>query len=117
MTPILRARLNSCDSRGLSLDCGNGAAMRIVALADDLVRVTLLRGREVRQKRTWSVPAFEEGDTDWAGRARLDDSSWSAVATKITASPRHVALATGALRLTITLDGFQIGRASCRERV
>ena len=108
MKPILRARLNSCDSRGLTLDCGDGAAMRIVALADDLVRVTALRGGEVRQKRTWAVPAFGEGDTDWAGRARLDDSSWPAVATEITASPTHVALATRALRLTVTLDGFRM---------
>ncbi len=108
MTPILRARLNSRDSRGLTLDCGDGAAMRIVALADDLVRVTALRGGEVRQKRTWAVPAFGEGDTDWAGRARLDDSSWPAVATEITASPTHVSLATRALRLTLTLDGFRM---------
>ncbi len=108
MKPILRARLTSCDSRSLTLDCGDGAAMRIVALADDLVRVTALRRGEVRQKRTWAVPAFGEGDTDWAGRPRLDDSSWPAVATEITASPTHVALATRALRLTVTLDGFRM---------
>ena len=60
--------------------------MRIVALAGDLVRVTVLRGGKVRQKRTWAVSAFGEDDTGWAGRARLDDSSWPAVATEITAS-------------------------------
>jgi len=108
MKPILRARVNACDSRGLTLDCGDGAAMRIVALADDLVRVMVLRGGDVRQKRTWAVPAFGEADTDWEGRARLDDSSWPAVATEITASPTHVALATRALRLTLTLDGFRM---------
>uniref|UniRef100_UPI003F95D67B TIM-barrel domain-containing protein n=1 Tax=Roseiarcus sp. TaxID=1969460 RepID=UPI003F95D67B len=108
MKPILRARLTSSNSRGLTLDCGDGAAMRIVALADDLVRVTVLRGGEVRQKRTWAVPAFGEADTDWAGRARLDDSSWPAVATEITTSPTHVAMATRALRLFVTLDGFRI---------
>jgi alpha-glucosidase len=107
MKPILRGRLNEYDSRGLTLDCGDGAAMRIVALADDMVRVTLLRGGDVRQKRTWAVPAFGETDTDWAGRARLDDSSWPAVETKITASPTHVSLATRALRLTLTLDGLR----------
>ena len=108
MKPILRARLNACDARGLTLDCGGGAAMRIVALADELVRVTLLRGGEVRQKRTWAVPAYGEGDTDWAGRARLDDSAWPAVATEIAASPARVVLATRALRLTVTLDGFRM---------
>ena len=54
MKLILRARLTSRESGGLTLDCGDGAAMRIVALADDLVRVTALRGGEVRQKRTWA---------------------------------------------------------------
>ena len=69
MKPILRARLSASDVRGLMLDCGDGMPMRIVALAEDLVRITLLRGGEVRQKRTWSVPAYGEADTDWAGRA------------------------------------------------
>ena len=108
MKPILRARLNSHDSRGLMLDCGDGTAMRIVALADDLIRITALRGGEVRQKRTWAVPAFAEADTDWVGRARLDDSSWPTVATEITASPTRVELTTRALRLTLTLDGFRM---------
>src|SRR5271166_3291837 len=108
MKPILRARLTSSNSRGLTLDCGDGAQMRIAVLADDLVRVTVLRGGEVRQKRTWAVPAFGQEDTDWAGRARLDDSSWPAVAPEITASPTHVALTTRALRLSVTLDGFRM---------
>jgi alpha-glucosidase len=108
MKPILRTRLNACDARGLTLDCGDGAAMRIVALADDIVRVIVLHGGEVRQKRTWAVPAFGQEDTDWAGRERLDDSSWPAVATKITASLIHVAAAMRALRLNLTLDRFRI---------
>src|SRR5271155_3386043 len=107
MKPILRALLKSRDSRGFTLDCGDGAEMRIVALAEDLVRVTLLRGGELRQKRTWAVPAFGGGDTDRAGRDRLDDSSWPAVAIEITASSTQVALATRALRLTVTLDPFR----------
>jgi hypothetical protein len=49
-------------------------------------RDTALRGGEVRQKRTWAVPAYGQEDTDWSGRARLDDSSWPSVATDITAS-------------------------------
>ena len=48
MKPILRAYLSACDSRRLTLDCGDSAAMRIVALTDDIVQVTLLRGGEVR---------------------------------------------------------------------
>src|SRR3984957_16280281 len=108
MKPILHACLNAYDSPCLMLDCGDGAAMRIVALADEIVRVTLLRGGEVRQKRTWSVPAFGTADTDWSGRARLDDSSWPAVAIEITTSPAQVALATRALQLSVTLNGFRM---------
>ena len=108
MKPILRARLSESNARGLMLDCGEGAAMRIVALQDDLVRVTLLRGGKVRQKRTWAVPAHGQDDTDWSGRDRLDDSSWPAAATEVAASPSHVALATRALRLTVALDGFRM---------
>ena len=108
MKPILRARLTSCDSRSLTLDCGEGVGMRIVALQDDLVRVTALRGGEVRQERTWAVPAYGKDDTDWEGRARLDDSSWPAVATEITASQTQVKLATRALCLTLTLDRFRM---------
>jgi alpha-glucosidase len=108
MKPILRARLIASDSRSVRLDCGDGAEIRIVALAEDLVRVTLLRGGQLRQKRTWAVPAFGREDTDWAGRDRLDDSSWPAVAIEITASSTQVALATRALRLSVTLDGFRM---------
>jgi alpha-glucosidase len=108
MKPILRARLIPSDSRSLRLDCGDGAEIRIVAIAEDLVRVTLLRGGEVRQKRTWAVPAFGREDTDWAGRDRLDDSSWPAVAIEIAASSTKVALMTRALRLTVTLDPFRM---------
>jgi len=108
MKPVLRARLTASDARSLKLDCGEGAEMRIAALADDIVRVTLLRAGELRQKRTWSVPAFGQADTGWAGRDRLDDSSWPAVATEITAQPTHVALATRALRLIVTLEPFRM---------
>ena len=52
MKPILSGRLSSRDGRGFTLDCGDDLTMRIVALAEDLVRVTVLRGGEVRQKRT-----------------------------------------------------------------
>ena len=76
MKPILHGRLSSRDRRGFRLDCGDGLSMRVVALAEDLVRVTVLRGGEARQKRSWSVPAYGAEDTEWAGRARLDDTSW-----------------------------------------
>ena len=108
MKPIRRARLAATDARGLTLDCGAGAAMRIVALQDDLVRIILLRGGKVRQRRTWAVPAYGQDDTDWAGRDRLDDSSWPAVPTEIAATPAQVSLATRALRLTVSLDAFRM---------
>ena len=86
MKPLLRARLQSRRSRGFTLACDDDATIRVTALQPDLVRVTLLRDGEVRQKRTWSVPARGESDTPWAGRARLDDSSWPAVPVELTAT-------------------------------
>src|ERR1700690_949529 len=86
MKPLLRARLQSRRSRGFTLACDDDATIRVTALQPDLVRVTLLRGGEVRQRRTWSVPAYGESDTPWAGRARLDDSSWPAVPLELTAT-------------------------------
>ncbi len=108
MKPILSARLQSRDARGFTLDCGEARALRIVALAEDIVRVTLTRGGEVRQKRSWSVPAYGAADVEWAGRPRLDDSSWPAAALEIEATDDAVSLATRALRLTVTLQGLRI---------
>ena len=109
MKPILRARLASSDDRGFMLDCGDGAAMRIVALRRRPRPASrCCAGARSRQKRTWAVPAYGEADTDWAGRARLDDSSWPAVATEIAASPTQVTLTTQALRLAVTLDRFRM---------
>ena len=108
MKPILHARVESCDHRALTLACDNAATMRIAALQPDLVRVTLLRNDRLRQHRTWSVPAYGQSDTPWAGRDRLDDSSWPAVPVEIKATDDEVVLATEALRLTITLRGLRM---------
>jgi alpha-glucosidase len=108
MKPILNARLSSRDGRGVTLDCGDDHTMRIVALAEDLVRVTVLRGGDVRQKRSWSVPAYGTDDTEWAGRLRLDDASWPPAPVEIEASEAAVSLATRALRLNVTLHGLRM---------
>ena len=104
MKPLLRARLQSRCPRGFTLACDDEATIRVAALQPDLVRVTLLRAGEVRQKRSWSVPARSEPDTPWAGRARLDDSSWPAIPVELTATEAELTLATRAMRLTVRLD-------------
>src|SRR5271168_2572583 len=108
MKPLLRARLLSRRSRGFTLACDDDATIRVTALQPDLVRVTLLRGGEVRQPRTWSVPACGESDTPWAGRARLDDKSWPAVPVELTATEAELSLATQAMRLTVRLDPLRM---------
>ena len=108
MKPILHARLQSHDHRGFSLACDGGVTMRIAALAPDLVRVTVLRDGRARQNRTWSVPAYGQSDTDWAGRLRLDDSSWPATPVDIAVKDDEAVLATQALRLTVTLRGLRM---------
>ena len=77
-------------------------------LAEDLVRVTVLRGGELRQKRSWAVPAYGAVDTEWTGRPRLDDASWPRVSVEIEASESAVALSTNALRLNVTLRGLRM---------
>src|ERR1700722_3238987 len=108
MKPLLRARLQSRCSRGFTLACDDDATIRVTALQPDLVRVTLLRGGEVRQQRTWSVPACGESDTPWAGRTRLDDSSWPAVPLELTATEAELSLVTQAMRLTVRLDPLRM---------
>ena len=108
MKPLSRARLQSPCSRGFTLACDDDATLRVVALQPDLVRVTLLRGGATRQKRSWSVPARGEPDTPWAGRARLDDSSWPVIPVELTATEAKLSLATEAMRLTVQLDPLRM---------
>ena len=86
MKPILQARLQTREERGLVLASAGGVTIRIVALQPDLIRVTMLRDGRLRQDRTWSVPPYGREDTEWAGRARLDDLSWPAIPIEITAT-------------------------------
>jgi alpha-glucosidase len=108
MRPLSRARLADRSARGFTLDAENRAALRVVGLRPDLVRVTLLRDGEVRQRRTWSVPAPGEDDTPWAGRTRLDDGGWPEIPLEFSATDVSVSLATSALRLTVALDPLRM---------
>jgi alpha-glucosidase len=108
MKPILRARLQSRDISGFTLACGDDASFRIAALQPDLIRVTLLRGGRLRQRRTWSVPAFGKADTPWEGRDRLDDSARPPVSCEVAAGDAEAVLVTQALRLTVRLNPLQM---------
>jgi alpha-glucosidase len=103
MKPLSQARLQSRCSRGFTLACNDDATLRVVALQPDLVRVTLLRGGETRQSRTWSVPPRGESDTPWVGRRRLDDGSWPVIPVELTATEAKLSLATQAMRLMVQL--------------
>jgi alpha-glucosidase len=104
MKPLLRARIQSRCSQGFTLACDDDVTIRVAALQPDLVRVTLLRHGELRQKRSWSVPAHGDSDADWAGRARLDDSSWPTIPFEVAVTEAQLDLTTQALRLTVRLD-------------
>jgi alpha-glucosidase (family GH31 glycosyl hydrolase) len=61
MKPLLRARLQSRRSRGFTLACDDDATIRVTALQPDLVRVTLLRGGEVRWPSLLAAPVTSPG--------------------------------------------------------
>jgi alpha-glucosidase len=108
MKPILRSRVQTKDQRGLVLACADGVTIRIVALQPDLIRVTALRNGRLRQNRTWSVPPYGREDTEWAGRARLDDHSWPAIPVEITMTEDEATLVTQALRLKVDLRRLRL---------
>jgi len=111
MKPILCARLQSRDVSGFTLACDDGATFRIVALLPDLVRVTLLRGGRLRQRRTWAVPAFGEADTPWEGRDRLGEGAYPPVSCEVAVNDAQAVLATQALRLTVHLNPLHLNWA------
>ncbi|WP_158816422.1 glycoside hydrolase family 31 protein [Methylocapsa sp. S129] len=108
MKPILRARVQSQDQRGLLLACEENVTIRITALRPDLVRVTLLRNGRLRQNRSWSTLPDGERDAEWAGRDRLDDSLWPPIPMEITQTDAEATLRTEAMRLTIALNGLRM---------
>jgi alpha-glucosidase len=104
----MRARFHARNVSGFSLACDEDATLRVAALRRDLVRVTLLRGGRLRQRRTWSVPAYGEADVPWEGRDRLDDGAWPPTPCEVAASDAEVVLATEALRLTVGLTALRM---------
>lgn len=122
MNPIRRAALHERSSRGIVLDCGGGTSCRISVLLPDLVRVAFMRAGAMRQARTWMVPAYGTDDVPWEGRDRNDESSWPVTPFRVDGGPDTIAVATGALTLTVTLAPFALtwalpdGRVFLRER-
>jgi alpha-glucosidase len=104
MKPIRRATLSQITERGVALNCGDGIVCRISALKPDLIRVLFLRDGVPRQPRTWMVPAEGAADVPWAGRDRLDETSWPAVGHKLAQDDDAITLTTAALTVRIGLS-------------
>ena len=103
MKPIRSATLSQTTDRGVQLDCGDGITCRVSILRPDLVRVLFLEGGVPRQPRTWMVPADGAADVPWAGRDRLDESSWPTVPHELAQTPGTITLSTDALTVRIEL--------------
>ena len=103
MKPIRSATLSQTTDRGVQLDCGDGITCRVSILRPDLVRVLFLDGGVPRQPRTWMVPADGAADVPWAGRDRLDESSWPTVPHELAQTPGTITLSTDALTVRIEL--------------
>ncbi len=90
-----------CERRpgGVSLTVEGRHVLRIDALDDTLVRVSLLKDGAWRLPRTWSIAPG--GDVPWAGRDRDDLSGFAGTTVTVEETDAGLTLATPALRLTV----------------
>src|SRR6266498_2570548 len=86
-------------------DFESGWQCRIFVLADDLVRVLLLRNGMLKEPRTWMV-APGNVDVPWEGRNRLDVSGFSRPEFAVAESTGEITLTTAELSLTVALRPF-----------
>ena len=86
-------------------DFESGWQCRIFVLADDLVRVLLLRNGTLKEPRTWMV-APANIDVPWEGRDRLDVGGFPRPEFAVAESAGEITLVTAKLSLGVTLRPF-----------
>jgi alpha-glucosidase len=105
MESLVAATFAGRVDHSLRFDFGSGWQCRIWALADDLVRVLFLRGRELKEPRTWMI-APGGADVPWEGRDRLDMSAFALRDFKVERATNEITVRTPALTILITLKPF-----------
>jgi len=97
--------LQSQSGNHLVLNSPEGAVAHVWVLEEDVVRVLVLPQGRLNMPHTWTVaPGLT--DLPVQGRDRFDLSGFSLPAFDLTQDGARLRIATGAIRLTIALEGF-----------
>jgi alpha-glucosidase len=105
MQPLIKASLAERTADGARFAFAGGWQCRIFVLADDLVRVLLIRPEGLREPRTWMVAPHGE-DVPWEGRDRLDVTRFARPTFDFETGEHEVAIRTAAFRIVVGLDPF-----------
>ena len=97
--------LQSQSGNHLVLNSLQGAVAHVWVLEEDIVRVLVLPEGRLNMPRTWTV-APGLADLPVQGRDRFDLAGFSLPAYELTQDGARLRIATGAIRLTIALEGF-----------
>ncbi|MBV9299941.1 MAG: alpha-glucosidase, partial [Verrucomicrobia bacterium] len=89
----------------LTLKSSEGHVAHIFVLDEDILRIMVLPGGELRFPRTWAVaPGFE--DVPYEGRDRFDHSGFARPDFELVQGVDEMRITTAAVRLIIVLRGF-----------
>jgi len=102
MQALAEARFGGRTADGAVFDLDAGWQCRVFVLADDLMRVLLVRDGVLKEPRTWMI-APNGSDTPWEGCDRLDVSRFPRPGFALREDEGDVAIATDALTLRVRL--------------
>ena len=105
MQRLVHGRLAARAGNAVAIDLESGWQCRLYVLADDLVRVLLVRDATLREPRTWSI-APAGTDVPWEGRDRLDLAGFPCPAFDVVERAGGVAIVTNALQVGVRLAPF-----------
>src|SRR5438477_584605 len=105
MQRLVNATFAGRSTDSVRFDFESGWQCRIFVLADDLVRVLLLRNGMLKEPRTWMV-APANIDVPWEGRDRLDVGGFPRPEFAVAESAGEITLVTAKLALGVTLRPF-----------
>ena len=105
MRPLVEASYAGRVEDSLRFDFASGWQCRAWVLADDLVRVLLLRNDELKEPRTWMV-APGGADVPWEGRDRLDTGAFTRPVLSPAEAQHEITVATPALSFAVSLRPF-----------
>jgi alpha-glucosidase len=97
--------LTQQDNNRLTLQSADGHIAHLFVLEEDIVRVMVLPGGQVRHPRTWAI-ATGGDDVPTEGRDRFDLAGFSCPAFTVERKDDHIVVATTRLRLTVVLAGL-----------